>query len=102
MPFLGSIIPSNAVGLAASKRAKDRERAEKKDKAEHSTTTGEARPEDVADLSEAAQTQPVDAVAKSPQNGSEEAREERLATGGYGPNGTTPKDEPKGSLDLRG
>lgn len=103
MPFLGSIIPSSSIGLAATRRAQDRERADKKDTSARTTSTGEARPDDIADITAAAETQPIDGVSKAHENGSEEGREERVSSGSsYGPTGNAQQDRVGPSLDLEG
>ena len=105
MPFLGSIIPSNAVGLTAARRAEDRKKAELRERAEKVATTGGEREADSADLSALGPAQAVEPTAKAHENASEEGHEERVSsrgTPGYGPRGKAQPDSNAGSLDIRG
>lgn len=107
MPFMGSIIPSSLVGLAAASRAKERAKAERRERAQSPGADSAGRGSDVAELSQPDAVQRVEGPELVQENGSEAAREDRAASGSsaYTADGDAVTREggaAGGSLDVRG
>jgi len=95
MPFLGSIIPNNVVGVGKQERAQKREKQRKADETERNTS----RPTDGAELSARAVDE-SEAVRSTKGNETEEGHEDRAEHALYRLSGNQPP-QPRG-LDLEG